>query len=158
MLAQISIWGRGDVRTRIIARTGTSSSCECFQPQRMERNAKRLPIETSVAGDMPTVVKMVDYSYKLSSAIHEDPRLADRRPNCSGRLRPGISPGNTDLVPAQAATRGELRTTAGTGLGPRLRFTSRCCAASAGLSCPEIAPQYVHTCFTRFLTGTMKAT
>ncbi|CAI7991351.1 hypothetical protein GBAR_LOCUS706, partial [Geodia barretti] len=25
-------------------------------------------------------------------------------------------------------------------------------------SCPEIAPQYVHTCFTRFLAGTVKAT
>ena len=31
-------------------------------------------------------------------------------------------------------------------------------AASASLSCPAIAPQYVHTCFTRFLTGTVKAT
>ena len=49
-------------------------------------------------------------------------------------------------VPAQAGAR--------TGLV----LTSRCCAASAGLSCRDTAPQYDHTCFTRFLTGTLKVT
>ena len=66
-----------------------------------------------------------------------------RHPNSARRLRPGISPGNTDLVPVQAGAR--------TGLGPRTRFPSRCCAASAGLICPEIAPQYVQACVTRSL-------
>ena len=80
-----------------------------------------------------TVVKMVDFSYILTPAIPEDPPLADRRPNCARRLRPGISPGNTELIPVQAGAR--------TGLGPSTRFPSRCCAASAGLNCPDIAPQ-----------------
>ena len=35
-----------------------------------------------------------------------------RRPNSSRRLRPGISPGNTDLVPVQATPRASARTTA----------------------------------------------
>ena len=106
-----------------------------------------------------TVVKKVDFSYmpigQPSLKTRSPPR---RRPNSARRLRPGFAPGNTELVPAQATPRVSPRTTARTGLGRRLRFPSRCCAASAGLSCPEIAPQYVHTCFTRFLTGTVKAT
>ena len=106
-----------------------------------------------------TVVKKVDFSYmpigQPSLKTRSPPR---RRPNSARRLRPGFAPGNTELIPAQATPRVSPRTTAGTGLGRRLRFPSRCCAASAGLSCPEIAPQYVQTCFTRFLTGTVKAT
>ena len=52
-----------------------------------------------------TVVKMVDFSYKLPSAIPEDPPMADRRPNSARRLRLGISPRNTELIPAQTAPR-----------------------------------------------------
>ncbi len=51
--------------------------------------------------DIVTVVKIVDFSYKLSSAIPEDPPSSDRRPNSSRRLRPGISPRNAELIPAQ---------------------------------------------------------
>ena len=107
---------------------------------------------------------MVDFSHRPQSA------KPLRRPNSSRRLRPGFSPGNTELIPAQATPRASARGTARTGPWVRLvlgrlgsRFPSRCCAASAGLSCPEIrAPQYVQT--TRasraqdFLTGTVKAT
>ena len=106
-----------------------------------------------------TVVKMVDSGYKQPSpSVPDDPPLADRRPNCTRQLRLEISPKNTELIPVQATPRASARTTASTGLGRRFRFPSRCRAASAGLSCPEIAPQYVHTCFTRFLAGTVKAT
>ena len=83
--------------------------------------------------------------------MRSEPR---RRPNSSRRLRPGISPGNTDRIPAQATPRASARRTARTGLG----LPSRCCAASAGLNWPDPAPQYVHTCFTRFLTGFLKGT
>ena len=65
-----------------------------------------------------------------------------RRPNSSRRLRPGISPGNTDRVLAQATPWASTRRTARAGLGLRLCFLSWCCAASAGLSSPETAPQY----------------
>ena len=97
--------------------------------------------------------KMVDFSYKLSSAFLKARSLPRRRPNCSRRLYPGISPGNTERVPVQATA-----WAAGTGLGVRLRLPGRCCAASAGLSCPEMAPQYVHACCTRFLAVKVKAT
>ena len=107
-----------------------------------------------------TVVKKVDFSYmpigQPSLKTRSPPR---RRPNSARRLRPGFAPGNTERVPVQATPRVSYHPpNSRTGLGLRLRFPSRCCAASAGLSCPEIAPQYVHTCFTRFLTGTVKAT
>ena len=40
-----------------------------------------------------------------------------RRPNSSRRLRPGISPGNTERVPAQASPQASTRKKARTGLG-----------------------------------------
>ena len=53
-----------------------------------------------------TVVKMVDFSHRPQSA------KPLRRPNSSRRLRPGISPENTDRIPAQATPRASARTTA----------------------------------------------
>ena len=55
-------------------------------------------------------------------------------------------------VPDQAQLESQTR------LSLRLRFPRRCCAVSAGLSCPAIALQCVHTCFSRFLAGTLKVT
>ena len=51
-----------------------------------------------------TVVKMVDFGYKPPSSIPKDAVSPRRRPNSARRLRPGISPGNAELVPAQAAS------------------------------------------------------
>ena len=107
-----------------------------------------------------TVVKMVDFSYKtivsLSLKTRSEPR---RRPNSSRRLRLGISPRNTELIPAQATPRGETQRDSLNRIGsaytlpqPVLRCKRRSHAA------PSIAPQYVHMCFTRFLAGTVKAT
>ena len=42
------------------------------------------------------VVKKVDFGR------NDQENLPIRRPNSTRRLRPGIAPGNTDLVPAQA--------------------------------------------------------
>ena len=81
-------------------------------------------------------------------------RSGARRPNSSRRLHPGIPPGSTERIPVQATARVLPPTTARTGWD----LSRRCCAASASLSCPDTAPQYVHTCFTRLLTGTVKAT
>ena len=63
-------------------------------------------------------------------------------------------PGTPNGSPLRPPAKASAPTTARAGLGPRLRFPSRCCAASAGLSCPRTAPQQVHTCFTRFLAST----
>ena len=49
--------------------------------------------------DVVTVVKMVDFSRRPQSA------KPLRRPNSSRRLRPGVSPRNTELIPAQAIAR-----------------------------------------------------
>ena len=56
--------------------------------------------------DFDTVVKMVDFSHRPQSA------KPLRRPNSSRRLRPGLSPRNTELIPAQATPRASARGTA----------------------------------------------
>ena len=63
-------------------------------------------LETLPAASVVTVVKMVDFSHRPQSA------KPLRRPNSARRLRPGFSPGNTELIPAQATPRASARTTA----------------------------------------------
>ena len=74
-------------------------------------------IQVQLVGLVPelvseTVAKLVNFSRKGPSTTSEDPPQADRRPNSARRLRPGLSPGNTELIPVQATPRASARTTA----------------------------------------------
>ena len=101
----------------------------------------------------PAVVKKVDLGNQAPAILpsRRGPSRAAaptvqwqlRQGNCARDSHPGAPNGSRTRPPCSAGAR--------TGLGRRIRLPSRCCAASAAPSCPEIAPQYVHTCFTRFL-------
>ena len=58
------------------------------------------------------VVKMVDLVTNCRRPFLKARSPPRRRPNSSRRLRPGVSPGNTDRIPTQATPRASARRTA----------------------------------------------
>ena len=65
----------------------------------MRDQARHLLANLPDSRNVVTVVKMVDFSHRPQSA------KPLRRPNCSRRLHPGLSPRNTELIPVQANAR-----------------------------------------------------
>ena len=113
----------------------------------------------AVAMDFGTVVKMVDFSYKLSSAIPEDAVRATPPPQLLKAAPPWNLTRERRSDPRSSYHAGIVPHDSLNRIGsasPLPQPVLRC--KRAGLNCPEIAPQYVHTCFTRLLAGTVKAT
>ena len=99
-----------------------------------------------------TVVKMVDFSHRPQSA------KPLRRPNSSRRLRPGLSPRNTDLVPAQATPRASARTTALNRIGSASPLPQPVLRCKRRSQLPrEQHPSTSTRASLVFLTGTVKA-
>ena len=138
---------------------------------RQMRATRRLPLPVKTTG----CKKWLTLVTHLSSAIPEDavlgfdkliraaaPTVQDGSVRESHPETPNGSPPKPSLRTTARTKRpdriGAVLRQAQDSTGSGLHFPSRCCAASAGLNWPEIAPQSVHTCFTRFLTGTRKAT
>ena len=64
-----------------------------------------IPSSLNTLVNLETVVKTVNISRKGPSTTSVDPPQADRRPNSAKRLRLGIPPKNTELIPVQATPR-----------------------------------------------------
>ena len=113
--------------------------------------------EATGTGDY-TILKMVDFSYKLASAFPEDAVSAAPPPQQFKTAPPGHRTREHRTGPHSSHHPGQNPVDSLNRIGSAARPPQPVLLCKRRSQLPQDRPQYLHTCFTRFLTGTAKAT